>query len=84
MTPFLAGCDMSFSAWENESRAEKDIPKHLYTFTVSIGVSPYFHFFHAGLLGDSAKLYLLEWMRFVIFRARRRERSQRTSGPISE
>ena len=32
-------------------------------------------------IGRFSEAGLLEWMRFVIFRARRRERSQRTSGP---
>ena len=35
-------------------------------------------------IGRFSEAGLLEWMRFVIFRARSRERSQRTSGPISE
>ena len=35
-------------------------------------------------IGRFSEAGLLEWMRFVIFRARCRERSQRTSGPISE
>ena len=35
-------------------------------------------------IGRFSEAGLLEWMRFVIFRARNRERSQRTSGPISE
>ena len=39
---------------------------------------------HEGSIGQFSEAGLLEWMRFVIFRARSRERSQRTSGPISE
>ena len=35
-------------------------------------------------IGRFSEAGLLEWMRFVIFCARSRERSQRTSGPISE
>ena len=35
-------------------------------------------------IGRFSEAGLLEWMRFVIFRARSRERSQRTSGPVSE
>ena len=35
-------------------------------------------------IGRFSEAGLLEWMRFVIFRARSRERSQRTSRPISE
>ena len=35
-------------------------------------------------IGRFSEAGLLEWMRFVIFRERSRERSQRTSGPISE
>ena len=35
-------------------------------------------------IGQFSKAGLLEWMRFVIFRARSCERLQRTSGPISE
>ena len=35
-------------------------------------------------IGRFGEAGLLEWMRFVIFRTRRRERSQRTSRPISE
>ena len=35
-------------------------------------------------IGQLSEAGLLEWMRFVIFRARSHERSQRTSGPISE
>ena len=34
--------------------------------------------------GRFSKAGLLEWMRFVIFHEKSRERSQRTSGPISE
>ena len=35
-------------------------------------------------IGRYSEAGLLEWMRFVIFQQRSRERSQRTSGPISE
>ena len=35
-------------------------------------------------IGRFSEAGLLEWMRFVIFRARSREMSQRTSRPISE
>ena len=35
-------------------------------------------------IGRFSEAGLIEWMRFVIFRARCRERSQRTSGKISE
>ena len=35
-------------------------------------------------IGRFSEAGLHEWMRFVIFRARRRERSQHTSRPISE
>ena len=35
-------------------------------------------------IGRFSEAGLLECMRFAIFRARSRERSQRTSGPISE
>ena len=38
----------------------------------------------AAYIGRFSEAGLLEWMRFVIFRARCRERLQRTSGPISE
>ena len=37
-----------------------------------------------SLIGRFREDGLLEWMRFVIFQQRSRERSQRTSGPISE
>ena len=37
-----------------------------------------------GHIGRFSEAGLLEWMRFVIFCVRCRERSQRTSGPISE
>ena len=36
---------------------------------------------HTGWFSEAG---LLEWMRFVIFQQRSRERSQRTSRPISE
>ena len=40
---------------------------------------------YSGLaIGRFSEAGLLEWMRFVIFRSRSRERSQRTSGPIFE
>ena len=39
---------------------------------------------HLFAIGRFSKAGLLEWMRFVIFRERSRERSQRTSGLISE
>ena len=39
---------------------------------------------HLSSIGRFSDAGLLEWMRFVIFRERSRERSQRTSGPISE
>ena len=37
-----------------------------------------------GDIGQFSEAGLLEWMRFVIFRERSRDRSQRTSWPISE
>ena len=43
-----------------------------------------FEFDASTTIGRFSEAGLLEWMRFVIFRERTRERSQRTSGPISE
>ena len=40
--------------------------------------------FTADTIGQFSEAGLLEWMRFVIFRKSSRERSQRTSGLISE
>ena len=42
------------------------------------------HFRQSLSIGRFSEAGLLEWMRFVIFHARSRERSQGTSGPISE
>ena len=43
-----------------------------------------FYVFGSCSIGRFSEAGLLDWMRFVIFRERSRERSQRTSGPISE
>ena len=48
----------------------------------TIGIGCYMH--NHDTIGRFSQAALLQWMRFVIFRERSRERSQRTSGPISE